>query len=58
MPLYAFFLDGVAQDPTLNQGDGIHPNPKGVDVIVGRLLPFVTRNLDDYAASVRRPARP
>ena len=58
VPLYAFFLDGVAQDPTLNQGDGIHPNPKGVDVIVGRLLPFVTRNLDDYAASVRRPARP
>ena len=58
VPLYAFFLDGVAQDPTLNQGDGIHPNPKGVDVIVERLLPFVTRNLDDYAASVRRPARP
>lgn len=58
VPLYPFFLDGVAQDPALNQGDGIHPNPKGVDVIVERLLPFVTKNLDDYAASVRRPARP
>lgn len=58
VPLYPFFLDGVAQDPALNQADGIHPNPKGVDVIVERLLPFVTRNLDDYAASVRRPARP
>jgi acyl-CoA thioesterase-1 len=58
VPLYAFFLDGVAQDAALNQGDGIHPNPKGVDVIVERLLPFVTGNLDDYAASVRRPARP
>jgi acyl-CoA thioesterase-1 len=56
--LYPFFLDGVAQDPALNQADGIHPNPKGVDVIVERLLPFVTKNLDDYAASVRRPARP
>jgi acyl-CoA thioesterase I len=58
VPLYPFFLDGVAQDAALNQPDGIHPNPKGVDIIVERLLPFVTKNLDDYAASVRRPARP
>lgn len=58
VPLYPFILEGVAQDPALNQADGIHPNPKGVDVIVQRLLPFVTRNLDLYAASVRRPARP
>ncbi len=57
VPLYPFFLDGVAQDPALNQPDGIHPNPRGVDVIVERLLPFVTRNLDD-APAVRRPARP
>jgi acyl-CoA thioesterase-1 len=57
VPLYPFFLDGVAADPMLNQPDGIHPNPKGVDVIVERILPFVTKNLDDYA-SVRRPARP
>ena len=57
VPLYPFFLDGVAQDPTLNQPDGIHPNAKGVDVIVERILPFATRNLDD-AASARRPARP
>jgi acyl-CoA thioesterase-1 len=58
VPLYPFFLDGVAADPALNQPDGIHPNPKGVDVIVERMLPFVTKNLDDHAASVRRPARP
>ena len=58
VPLYPFFLDGVAQDPALNQADGIHPNPKGVDIVVERILPFITRNLDDYAASVRRPARP
>jgi acyl-CoA thioesterase I len=58
VPLYPFFLDGVAQDAALNQADGLHPNPKGVDVVVERLLPFVTKNLDDYAASVRRPARP
>lgn len=56
LPFYAFFLDGVAQEPALNQPDGIHPNAKGVDVIVERILPFVTKNLD--AAPVRRPARP
>ncbi len=56
VPLYAFFLDGVAQDPALNQPDGIHPNARGVEVIVERILPFVTKNLD--AAPVRRPARP
>lgn len=58
VPLYPFFLDGVAQDPALNQSDGIHPNPRGVDIVVERIFPFVSRNLDDYAASVRRPARP
>lgn len=58
VPLYAFFLDGVAQEPGLNQSDGLHPNAKGVDVLVERLLPFVTKNLDDHAASLHRPARP
>jgi len=58
VPLYPFILEGVAQDATFNQADGIHPNPKGVDIVVEHLLPFVTKNLDSYAASVRRPARP
>jgi acyl-CoA thioesterase-1 len=38
---YKFFLDGVAADPHLNQADGIHPNARGVDVIVSRILPSV-----------------
>jgi acyl-CoA thioesterase-1 len=38
---YPFFLDGVAADPKLNQGDGLHPNAAGVDVIVARILPKV-----------------
>ena len=58
VPLYPFILEGVAQDATLNQADGLHPNPKGVEVIVKNLLPFVIKNLDLYAASVHRPARP
>ncbi len=39
--LYPFFLDGVAADPKLNQGDGMHPNAAGVDAIVARILPRV-----------------
>ncbi|MBX6745282.1 MAG: arylesterase [Acetobacteraceae bacterium] len=38
---YPFFLEGVAADPALNQPDGIHPNAKGVEVIVRRILPAV-----------------
>lgn len=38
---YPFFLDGVATDPKLNQGDGMHPAAAGVDVIVTRILPRV-----------------
>lgn len=58
VPLYPFILEGVAQDPTLNQADGLHPNPRGAEVVAQHLLPFVIRNLDLYAASVHRPARP
>jgi acyl-CoA thioesterase-1 len=37
--LYPFVLDGVALNPKLNQKDGIHPNPAGVKIIVGKLMP-------------------
>lgn len=39
--LYPFFLEGIALDPKLNLDDGLHPNPKGVAVIVDRILPKV-----------------
>jgi acyl-CoA thioesterase-1 len=38
---YPFFLDGVATNPKLNQKDGMHPNPQGVEIIVARIEPFV-----------------
>jgi acyl-CoA thioesterase-1 len=43
--LYPFFLDGVALDPALNQRDGLHPNARGVQVIVDRVGPYVLRLL-------------
>ncbi len=42
IPLYPFFLDGVAGEPALNQPDQLHPLPEGVAVIVERILPDVT----------------
>ena len=39
--LYPFFLDGVAGERGLNQGDGLHPLAKGVETIVQRILPTV-----------------
>ena len=41
--LYPFVLDGVALNPKLNQADGIHPNPAGVKIIVGKLMPDVLK---------------
>src|SRR5207253_9488423 len=41
VPLYAFFLEGVAADARLNQKDGIHPTAEGVDMIVHNILPTV-----------------
>jgi acyl-CoA thioesterase I len=41
VPLYPFFLDGVAAEKKLNQGDGIHPTAEGVDLIVKNMLPTV-----------------
>jgi acyl-CoA thioesterase-1 len=50
VPLYPFFLDGVAADAKLNQADGIHPTAEGVDIIVNNMLPAVETFL--------RPIRP
>jgi acyl-CoA thioesterase-1 len=47
--LYPFFLAGVAADPKLNQGDGLHPTAAGVDAIVARILP----NVEELVARVR-----
>lgn len=41
VPLYPFFLEGVAADAKLNQADGIHPTAAGVDIIVNDMLPTV-----------------
>lgn len=39
--LYPFFLEGVATNRALLLADGMHPNPRGVDIIAGKMLPMV-----------------
>lgn len=41
VPLYPFFLDGVAAESKLNQADGMHPTAEGVDIVVKNILPTV-----------------
>jgi acyl-CoA thioesterase-1 len=49
VPLYPFFLDGVAGQVDLNQPDGIHPTAEGIEIIVERMLPMVTDWLEQGA---------
>ena len=51
---YPFFLDGVALDPNLNQRDGIHPNAKGVKIIVNRIEPAVLKLIQRTMATDRK----
>ena len=44
--LYPFFLEGVAGDARLNQSDAMHPNAKGVSVIVSKIIPYVLDSLN------------
>jgi acyl-CoA thioesterase-1 len=50
VPIYPFFLDGVAGDPKLNLQDGIHPTKEGVERIVAGILPLVEAELGKIAA--------
>jgi acyl-CoA thioesterase-1 len=52
IPLYRFFLDGVAADAKLNQADGMHPTAEGVDIIVKNILPTV----EAFLGSISRRA--
>lgn len=46
VPLYPFFLDGVAAEPSLNLDDGIHPNKAGIAILVQNTLPKVKKLIE------------
>ncbi len=45
VPLYPFFLEGVAGRQERNLADGIHPNAAGIRVMVEGILPLVVEEL-------------
>jgi acyl-CoA thioesterase-1 len=48
-----FLLEGVAGDPALNQGDGIHPNANGARVIAELLFPHLRQIVGDLLNAQR-----
>jgi acyl-CoA thioesterase-1 len=55
VPLYPFFLDGVATVANLTQADGLHPTAAGIDVVVQRILPTVEAFLKDRGSQTKQP---
>jgi acyl-CoA thioesterase-1 len=53
-PAFPDLLGQVALDRSLNQGDGIHPNPQGVRQVVARLQPAVAAALQATRAQAAK----
>ena len=49
VPLYPFFLEGMVADASQKLPDGMHPNARGVETVVARILPSVDALLGTLA---------
>lgn len=47
IPLYPFFLDGVLTKPEHLLADAMHPNTRGVEIMVGKILPLVEALIEE-----------
>lgn len=56
VPLYPFFMNGVVLMQGLQLQDGIHPNARGVAVIVRGIAPTVAAALDKLPVAAARTA--
>jgi acyl-CoA thioesterase I len=54
VPLIPFFLEGVTGKPELQLSDQMHPNPKGVEAMVGNALPVIEKTVNE---SLPRPSQ-
>lgn len=54
VPLYPFFLEGVAGNQALFQADGRHPNARGVEIIVRRIVPAMRQALPARRTAAQR----
>jgi len=52
--LIPFFLDGVAGEPGLNQGDGIHPNASGYRIVAETVYPYVIRGIERMRSEMEK----
>ncbi|WP_340159684.1 arylesterase [uncultured Hoeflea sp.] len=50
LTLYPFFLDGVTGNPDQLLGDGMHPNPNGINTMVEKILPIAEQFLSQIKA--------
>lgn len=51
---FPFFLDMVALNKSLNQSDLIHPNVKGVEVIVKNIIPSIDLAINEHIAKLNK----
>jgi acyl-CoA thioesterase-1 len=51
VPFIPFLLDKVAGQAALNQGDGIHPNPQGAEIVADTVWSQLKPLLDQRSAS-------
>lgn len=58
LPLYPFFMEGVAGDRNFTLPDGVHPNAAGVRRIVSGVAPTVEKALDAILAARKTSAAP
>lgn len=54
LPLFPFFLEGVAGVRDLTLPDGLHPSRAGVETIVGNFLPFIEPILTSRFGAARK----
>ncbi|ECE6961981.1 arylesterase, partial [Salmonella enterica subsp. enterica] len=45
VPLYPFFMEGIATQASLLQADGMHPTTQGVAVMVKGFLPIMQKTI-------------
>jgi acyl-CoA thioesterase-1 len=48
--LIPFFLEGVAGEPALNKGDGIHPNGKGYRIVTDTVYPYALKAISTLSS--------
>ena len=47
VPLIPFLLEGVGGEVEFNQGDGIHPNEKGQEIIANTVYPHIVKAIQN-----------